>query len=230
MKKFHLTPSVVARVYCHYSLPPNWLVSDLAGLPNINVLYFKLRAQLAAVRIRRVHLVGGFLVLVLHVVAIWIISREIVPNIEPSGASELHVAFIADPPKEKPDEPPPVDLSAIVQQPPDIVIQSESNTSIVFSSSSSVLAPRPDPSHPNAPPSASIALSNVSKLLPVVLKLLVAPDGTVVDANVSQSSGDGEVDDVAMSYVKANWRFLPALVNGRTAIQYWTTVAVRFAA
>jgi TonB family protein len=55
-------------------------------------------------------------------------------------------------------------------------------------------------------------------------------DGTVGTATVVQSSGDSSNDDRVIEFVKAHWRFLPALVKQQTAIQYWMTVTVRFAA
>lgn len=61
------------------------------------------------------------------------------------------------------------------------------------------------------------------------LRLLVLPDGSVFDAKVEKSTGEAEIDQIAIGWIRGNWRYLPATVNGRP-ITAWTTVIVRFAA
>jgi TonB family protein len=115
---------------------------------------------------------------------------------------------------------------------PDIQIAQEPEpdapTQIDSVSMSQILAPRPDPAHHNQPPalanlsSEPLAISGSANL---VLKILVMPDGSVADAQVTSSSGQAQLDILAIRFVKANWRYLPATIAGR-AIQYWTTVLV----
>jgi protein TonB len=110
---------------------------------------------------------------------------------------------------------------------PEIAIQTEAPTSAPAAiSASAVLAPRPDPAHPNPlPGAAEIEVGNTAAVT-MVLKIMVLPDGSVNEAVVVKSSGTHDIDLAAVAFVKAQWRFLPALLDG-TAIQYWTTVSLR---
>jgi len=90
-----------------------------------------------------------------------------------------------------------------------------------------VLAPRPDPLRVNLPPTAAQVGAKGVGVVAVLLKILVMPDGSVSAATIVNSSGQADADRAAIGFVKANWRFIPAMLNG-TAIQYWTTVAVPF--
>jgi len=110
---------------------------------------------------------------------------------------------------------------------PEIAIQTEAPTSApAAAAASAVLAPRPDPTHPNLLPSAAEIGAGSAAAVAMVLKIMVRPDGSVNDAVVVKSSGQHDIDLAAIAFVKAQWRFLPAL-TGNTAIQYWTTVSLR---
>ena len=61
----------------------------------------------------------------------------------------------------------------------------------------------------------------------VLLKLTVDADGEVADAVVVRSSGHDDLDRAAASWVKAHWRYLPALQNG-LAIASTTNALVTF--
>jgi protein TonB len=61
----------------------------------------------------------------------------------------------------------------------------------------------------------------------VTLKLAVAPDGTVSDAQVLKSSGYAGLDEAAVSWVVAHWRYKPA-THGGSAIPSQATAAVMF--
>jgi periplasmic protein TonB len=61
----------------------------------------------------------------------------------------------------------------------------------------------------------------------VTLKLVVAADGTVSDAQVIKSSGYAGLDEAAVSWVVAHWRYRSATHQG-TAIPSQTTAAVMF--
>jgi len=86
-----------------------------------------------------------------------------------------------------------------------------------------LLAPRPDPSHINAVP--PVPEGQAEKLQTVVLTIHVLPSGAVTEARLSKSSGSGEIDQLAIEFVRKNWKFLPATLNG-APVEYWTTVFV----
>ena len=116
-----------------------------------------------------------------------------------------------------------------VIEPPEISIQTDVPASAPSAAAaSSVLAPRPDPSHPNPLPAAAEIGAGSVDAVAMILKIMVLPDGSVTDAIVVKSSGRQETDMAAIAFVKSKWRFLPALLGGN-AIQYWTTVSLRTA-
>jgi TonB family protein len=112
-------------------------------------------------------------------------------------------------------------------QPPQIEIAADSSPSVAASTAAmaQMLAPRPDPQHINAPPAPPKSLGAAVANIAIILQILVEPDGSIADARITKSSGDGRLDKFAMAYVKANWRFIPALISG-TPIEDWTTVLV----
>ena len=61
----------------------------------------------------------------------------------------------------------------------------------------------------------------------VTLKLTIAPDGTVTGAEVVKSSGYRGLDEAAVSWVTAHWRYNPATHAG-SAIPSQATAAVMF--
>jgi protein TonB len=61
----------------------------------------------------------------------------------------------------------------------------------------------------------------------VRLKLTVDEQGRVVAAELLNSSGHDELDDAAIAWVKAHWRYTPALQNG-TAVESSMSVVVTF--
>lgn len=105
-------------------------------------------------------------------------------------------------------------------EPPQIVIADDAGATLAAVPAVSILAPRPDPVHPNDAPRVAHASGS-----PLVLKLLILNDGSVGDAQVATSSGDAQTDADVLAFIKEHWRFLPAMLRD-TAIQYWTTVAV----
>ncbi len=119
------------------------------------------------------------------------------------------------------------EISFPVVEPPEIVIESDQpGKSIAAASTAVVLPPRPDPEHPNDQPVASAPASTPV----VVLRILVSPDGSVVDAKIAPPlTRDPSADDAALTWVKAHWHFIPAML-GAVPIQCWTTVSVRFVA
>ena len=58
-----------------------------------------------------------------------------------------------------------------------------------------------------------------------VLRVLVAPDGSVDEAQITASSGRPDLDQAAIMFITSHWKFLPATVGG-SAVPFWTTVLV----
>jgi TonB family protein len=159
----------------------------------------------------------------LNVVMIAVVAASLNP---PSShdANELHLV-LAPSTRSQATIPTPPDVEMPVLQMPDIVIaRDEPDTAPSALAASLVLAPRPDPDHPNPSFIVEQKLPSGS----VILKILVSADGNVVDATVQMTSGMPEVDRSAIAFVEARWKFLPALLEDRP-IQYWTTVTVRLA-
>ncbi len=61
----------------------------------------------------------------------------------------------------------------------------------------------------------------------VRLVISITPDGAIDDATVQQSCGISALDDLAIAWVKAHWRYTPAMQNGQ-AIAVTTTAVVAF--
>lgn len=61
----------------------------------------------------------------------------------------------------------------------------------------------------------------------VILSITVAPDGSVSTAQVATSSGFPELDQTALVWVKAHWRYKPAMQGG-AAVPSTTQAAVKF--
>src|ERR1700749_2256411 len=135
------------------------------------------------------------------------------------ASRELHVVIYS--PQSVPPPFPEIAVPEIqVMQPPDIVIADDAATITALAAPpSSVLAPRPDPAHPNPLPGATaFGAANVAQATPL-LRLTISSDGSVAQVSIVRSSGQHDVDLAIASFVKEKWRFLPALLNG-TAIEY----------
>ena len=89
------------------------------------------------------------------------------------------------------------------------------------------LAPTLDPAHVNEQPELPGTLGKLIAELVLKLEILVLSDGSVFDVHVLKSTGETEIDRLAMQWIKTNWRFLPAIRNGQP-IAAPTTVMVRF--
>jgi hypothetical protein len=166
-------------------------------------------------RARALVLVLAFHLLFLGVIALGLRLPASQPEIR-----ELRVRFFSEARLER-SSPPPEPVLPVVE-PPQIVIANDPSGTIAAVAAASILAPRPDPAHPN-----EAVVTDRAAASGLVLKLLVRSDGSIGDAQVSASSGDPATDSAGLAYVKAHWRFLPAMLRD-TAIEYWTTVAVPF--
>lgn len=144
------------------------------------------------------------------------------------GENELHLVLSPVTRTVVAERPAIPDVDIPIVQMPEIVIQQDTSDAPPAVSASLVLAPRPDPLHPNPMPESLKSAEQGAVSGSVILKILVLPDGTVADATVVQTSGKQDTDAAVMALVKTEWKFLPALLEGKP-IKYWTTVAVRLA-
>jgi TonB family protein len=173
-------------------------------------------------------------VFLLHVAFIWMLTVGIVA---PSGALksgvEVQMVLVAPgplmPPKSDPVPEPQMQApEASDDPPPDIEIQASAPMAASGLSPAAILPPRPDPVFHNASPPAPETFAQMANGVQAMLTVLVAADGSVSDARVAQSSGQSVLDQLAIAFAKAHWRFRAAMQNG-TPIADWTTVLVRFA-
>jgi TonB family protein len=165
-------------------------------------------------------------VVLLHVLFLWVIALSLRTSRPRGEERELQVRLLpVEPRAETPIRLPQPTLVASI---PTISFDEEQPSgTIAAASSAMVLAPRPDPGHPNPPPTL-VALGAAAKqgALDIMLRILVLADGSISDAKVLASSGQPDMDAAAIGYVKANWRFIPAMLSG-TAVEYWTTIRVK---
>jgi TonB family protein len=173
-------------------------------------------------------------VVVIHLGLFWLVA-----NLRPvawvANGHELQVNLIS--PNLGPREPFAPSLDWQFQQPEDVVVpepdititpDQEAGEGIVADAITQRLAPRLDPTHLNVRPSLAGSFSGTAAASSLMLRVLVEADGSVGNAEVVRSAGDAEADRTAINFVMANWRFLPASVNGKP-IEAWMTVIVRFA-
>lgn len=162
---------------------------------------------------------------VLNIVLIAIIAGSLGPRTS-HDSDELHLVLAPSTRVEAAAIPKLPDIELPALQMPDIVIAREAlDTAPSTLAASLVLAPRPDPEHLN--PTYPIRQGERGPSPgSVILKILVLADGSVADATVEKTSGASDADESAITFVKTQWKFLPALLKGNP-IRYRTTVAVR---
>jgi len=147
-------------------------------------------------------------------------------------------------PKAKPADPPPAQTFA----PP---IEAPVPPAVPASPIATVAEPQPAPAvevaapaAPSAPPAAATPprfdadyLRNPAPAYPpvarrngeqgrVLIRVLVAPDGTAQDVVLKASSGHERLDQAALDTVR-QWRFVPARVGGE-AVAAWVVVPISF--
>lgn len=161
-----------------------------------------------------------------HLLALFILLGALQSPAPDSSDAEMHMTLspLAAPSAFTPELQalPPAAMEVPL---PVIRIADEASPNAVASAvaDTQVIAPRPDPSHPNDWPDSGGA----GHAAEVVLRILVLTDGSIGDSSIAQSSGTADLDALALSFARAHWRYLPATLAGR-AIQAWTTVIVRF--
>jgi len=181
-------------------------------------------------------IVGFGFVGLLHVIAIYALVTGLTQKIAKYIPHEFTVDFTHQP--DKPAHPvvrpqlPPVDLKTTddTVPPPDIVI--DTRTSVPFNFKPRTATSEADTSAQgivsthSTPPYPPIA-RRLGEQGKVVLRLTISPQGAVVSADVVQSSGFADLDQSAVSWVLAHWRYKPAIRNG-SPVQSQTDAAVVF--
>lgn len=146
--------------------------------------------------------------------------------IHPKPPDPFHVS-IYEPPKPrveptKPPRPTPVDRRVYVP-PPDDPADQETDQG------QTIVATR-EPPPPQMPPTITSARGIMSThTIPdyppisrrlnetgtVTLHLVISDTGTITDVTVERSSGHERLDAAAVAWVKAHWRYQPAVQNGQ---------------
>ena len=155
--------------------------------------------------------------------------REGPPKEKPPPTPDVK---LQTPPKIVPAYIPPPDIK-VAQPPPPAPIQQVQRTT----PPPQTPPPRPAPITPPAPPAApavpdsgpvGIASTHTTPPYPAVarrlgkegtatLSISVSASGDVTDASVVSSSGNEELDQAAVEWVKSHWRYKAAIRNGQPA-------------
>jgi TonB family protein len=90
------------------------------------------------------------------------------------------------------------------------------------------LPPRLDPKHVNPRLQLPHTLGDLVGALSLELRVLVLADGSIGNAQIQRSTGQGDIDRLAIETVKSSWHFLPASLNSQPT-EAWINVVVRFA-
>ena len=175
-------------------------------------------------------------VALIHIVLVATLAGAARRPILLGSAPELQINLLS--PNLGPPEPlaPPLDWSFVFPEQvlvPEPVItitpDQEAGEGIVAAGVTQKLAPRLDPSHLNEKPELPRTLGSMVGAIALKLRILVLPDGSVGDTQVVRSTGQRDIDELAVNWVRNTWHYLPASANG-TPMAAWTTIIVRFAA
>ena len=173
----------------------------------------------------------------LHLVAIYALVTGLVPKIAKIIPPDLVVTM--DPVKDKPLAPvtqpklPDVEATPVDEMtPPDIVIADDASRPTVPQTPEHFASIAPDTaassiaSTHSTPPYPGIA-RKMGEQGTVKLRLAISAQGTIVGADVVQSSGFPDLDQTAVDWVVAHWKYRPA-VRGGVAVASTALAAVIF--
>lgn len=171
-------------------------------------------------------------VAVLHLIALLVLFHGFARPVwtPPGTAATLIILPIAPVPAVEPHMPTFVVPQEDTITPPQIDIATDDQPVQPMAGGTSLLLlpPRPDPAHFNGPPALPQQFKAMASRALVQLRVMVEPDGAISDAEVTQSTGNGDLDTLAIAFVKTHWRFRPALL-GSTPTKDWVTVICQFA-
>lgn len=191
-------------------------------------LHADMKAQSARMSPQRLAAVAG--VGLLHVVFIWALITGMAQKIVKALPQDLQVNLVTAPPQpatppsppklvklptETPTVPPPV--ITIAQQPTaapiTATVNSASSAPPANNTVSGLLNTHTTPPYPDV-------ARRLGEQGSVLLHLSISPAGDVTGATVSQSSGFADLDQAAVNWVVAHWKYKPAILNGTPVASY----------
>lgn len=174
----------------------------------------------------------------IHIALLYALVHAMTGSTIPVFQGPIDVVRIIDktPPKNvDPVEVKMVQPEDVTVQPPDFDTQADNDNSITVRRDVAKTIPQ----QPIAPTAAqSIGTTHTTPPYPmlairlgqqgtVTLRLSVGADGTVDNASVEQSSGSALLDEAAVNWVLAHWRYHPATRDGQP-IAATVQAAIRF--
>lgn len=172
----------------------------------------------------------------LHVAAVYALITGMAPQIVKLIPPDIQIAFLDH---VTPNKPVPIPTLPVMTQPtgatplnpPIVTIADPDNKSIGVSmgaharplSDSGATGLSSTHSTPPYPDQARL----LSHQGTVLLQLTISPNGDVVAADILRTSGFGELDAQAVSWVLAHWKYKPAIMAG-VAVTSQTQAAVKF--
>ncbi|HUJ03677.1 MAG TPA: energy transducer TonB, partial [Rhizomicrobium sp.] len=170
---------------------------------------------------------GIVFVVLLHAGLIYALVTGLAANFSKYVPPVLEAHILEQPQQPPPKQPPPPEVKlaqppqVATVPPPDINIQAPPAPSIT-----AVTAPPAPPAPIAATPVQGIASTHSIPPYPpvarrlnhqgtVVLNIAISDKGAITDVQVAQSSGFSELDDTAVGWVKAHWRYRAATEAGR---------------
>jgi len=182
--------------------------------------------------------IGIGLTLALNGVLLWALANGLATKITTYVPAVLETKVIDTPQAQpKPVTPPPspqIEKVLPTEQTPEPVIQIAPDTN------AQTIQVQPQQQMPVQVDASASGVTNTHTTPPypavarrlgqqgvVILAITVAADGSVSAAQVATSSGVPELDQAALSWVKAHWRYKPAMQGG-VAVPSSTQAAVKF--
>lgn len=173
------------------------------------------------------------LVLSLHILLVYVIVAGLKLQVDHKPEPEMLVTLSSGGPRivrgvatkptlVMPEEP--------LVPPPEIVAEERPVDSILVASATGgdgVTVPAEAIGSTRSVPALSPDLLAIARRAALRLRLTIAADGSVFDAVVENSTGSSAVDQMAVAWVKAHWRYRPAMRNG-LPISVATTSLVPF--
>ena len=176
-----------------------------------------------SVRMSRPRMIGTGLMIAIHVAFIWAVVNGLAMKITKYVEPVLEAQVILSEPQTPQIAPPkpqlvqPQNPQAIA--PPDIVIAPPAPQQTIAAPLAAPVVAVPDSSASGVvsthttPPYPPLARS-LGQQGTVILALTISAAGDVTNAQVATSSGVPELDQTAVTWVTAHWKYKPAIQNG----------------
>lgn len=214
-----LVPTLKRSAFEFASIAKPWLRSAVRNVSSLLPAY---RRSLTWVAVGAVHVV-------LLVLVLFGFTRPPAPP----AAHDLQLTIIGGPRvlRSEPIQPTlatPPQVPLVV--PPEIEVDDTPSTAITVAAAPGgpgVTVPAEAIGETHTAPTLSADLTDIARKSTLRLRLRVAEDGSIKDASVDASTGSAQLDRIALAWVRAHWRYRPALRDG-TPIAVTTTALVRF--